>query len=104
MPVGAEAQAIGESLAGPRELAWVGPVEANAEDLADVLAHDLHEEPVGLAQQEGRRLERCQAILGADLFQGAGLEVVNPEVRRGLGVIFRTAARGRRAAAPCSEK
>src|SRR5439155_15534075 len=31
--VGTEAQAIGESLAGARELARVGPVEENAEDL-----------------------------------------------------------------------
>ena len=79
LTVGAQAQAIGESLAGARELAWVGPVEANAEDLADILAHHLHEEPVGLTQQEGRRLERCQSILGADLLQGTGLKVVNPD-------------------------
>ena len=67
--VGTEAQAIGESLAGARELARVGPVETHAEDLADVLANDLHEQPVGLAQEEGRRLERRQPILGADLLQ-----------------------------------
>ena len=53
LAVGTEAQAIRESLAGPRELAWVGPVEANAEDLADVLAHDLHKEPVGLRREAG---------------------------------------------------
>ena len=50
--VGTQAQAIGKSLAGPRELARVRPVEANAEDLADVLPHDLHEQPVSLPEQE----------------------------------------------------
>ena len=49
-PVGAEAQAIGKPLAGASELARVGPVEANAEDLADLVAHDLHQDPV-VAQQ-----------------------------------------------------
>ena len=86
-PVGTEAQAIGEALAGASELACVGPVEANAEDLADLLAHDLHQDSV-VAQQEGRGHEWCQSILGADFVQGTGLEVVEPEVRRSLGVVL----------------
>src|SRR5207253_1717225 len=45
-------------------------------------------DPIGLTQQEGRRLERRQAILRADLFQGTVLEVVDPEVRRRLRVIL----------------
>ena len=52
-PVGTEAQPIGEPLAGPCEFARVGAVEPDAEDLADVLAYDLHEEPVVLQQRAG---------------------------------------------------
>ena len=36
LAVGTEREAIGKSLAGPRELAWVGSVEPNADDVADV--------------------------------------------------------------------
>jgi hypothetical protein len=96
--VGTLAQSVREAFAGMRELARVRPVEANAKDLADILAHNLHQEPVGSTQQKRGRLERCEAILGANLLQGTILEVVNPEMCRGLRVIL--AERPPRAVAP----
>ena len=46
---------------------------------------DKDKNPV-VAQQEGRGNERRQSILGANLLQRTRFEVVDPEVRRGLGI------------------
>ena len=71
LTVGTEAQAIGQPLARLSELARVRPVEANAEDLADVLAHHLHEKPLRFRQKEGRSLEWRQAVFCADLVRAS---------------------------------
>ena len=85
--VGTERKAIGKSLTCACELAGVGPIESNTEDLTDLVAHHLYQN-AAVSEQQGRRHERSYAILGTDFFQRTALEVMNPYVRRSLGVVL----------------
>src|SRR5262245_745410 len=93
LAIGAKAEPIRQPFSGAVELARVRTVEPDAKDLADLLSDHLHQQPV-LIDQEGRRHERRQPLFRADLLQGTALEVVEPEVRRGLRVVFVERAAG----------
>src|ERR1041384_7167406 len=82
-----EAEAIGQTFARTRELARVGSIEVHAEQLANLVAHYLHEHALVVEQEPGR-VEYRHPLPRGDLLQGAGIKVVNPKVRRGLRVVL----------------
>ena len=85
--VRAEAQPVRQSFAGARELAGVGAVEVHAEDLADFIAHNLREDALISHEQRGRVKHR-EPFLHCDFGQRLAVEVVEPEMRRRLSVVF----------------
>src|SRR5439155_23586039 len=52
-PIRAETQAIGQPFTRARELTSVGAIEVHAENLPDLVPHDLHEHAVITDKQRG---------------------------------------------------
>src|SRR3989442_8364821 len=75
--VRAKTQPVREPFAGPRKLAGVGAIELHAENLPDLVPHDLHEDAL-IADEQRRRVENCEALAGRDFRQRIAVEIVKP--------------------------
>src|SRR5205823_3876882 len=62
----AKAQPIGQSLSSARKLLCIASVQVHAEDLADPITYDLHQDTF-VADKQRRRVEHCQAVAIGDL-------------------------------------
>src|SRR5579871_6177485 len=85
--VGTKTETVGKSFAGSSEVARITPIEPHANDLADFVFHDLHENAF-TAQQQSRCLKGSETLLDAHLRQRSGFQIMFPDVGRSLGVIL----------------
>src|SRR2546423_322442 len=59
--IGTQAEAIRKTILGPSELARLGAVQIHAEDLADLVANNLHQHPL-IINKKLRRAKWSQAV------------------------------------------
>jgi len=82
----AEAESVGEAIAGFGKIAGVGPVEIHADDATDTVFNDLHKNAL-VADEEGWGFKGGDAVFGAEFLKSSRLKIVNPSVCRGLRVV-----------------
>ena len=82
----AEAESVGETIAGFGEIAGVCPVEIHADDATDTVFDNLHKDAL-VTNEEGGGFKGGDAVFGAEFFKSTRLKIVNPSVRRGLRVV-----------------
>ena len=87
LTVVAETESVGQAFTRLGKVADAGAVEIHADDLSDLVLHDLHEKAV-VADKQCRSFKGSDAVLGAEFFQRAADQIVDPDVRRCLSVVL----------------
>lgn len=82
-----DAEPIGQSFASLGEFARIRSVEPHVENLANLVAHNLHQHSLVVDQRLGCVKDR-QPVLAGNFVQGFLLKIVNPKMCRRLRVIF----------------
>jgi len=85
--IGAEVEAIRQTFAGSSEFALVRAIQVHAEDLANLVPHDLHQHAF-VVEQKLRGVKNGQSIPRSNFLERSRIEIVNPQVRWGLGVVL----------------
>src|SRR5690348_15831843 len=86
-PIGTQAEAVREPVICSGKLPGVRSIKIHAEDLANLVAHYLHQHTL-VIQQQLRRVKDRHAVPRGNFLKRAGIEIVTPQVGWSQGVVL----------------